>query len=251
MDADGNVDPTPAEYTLARRRPRAAGHDRLGARRPDRQPQRDLRLLRRRAAACSYECALDSADLLALRLAEDLQRPAVRPAHLRGPRARPRRRLASRRSRRYEWSVVELDPPETDDRLRPAGPEHAARPATFAFGSDEPDATFQCALDGAASSRACPVPVRVHRPGRRRAHPPGARGRPVRQRRRDRRRATPGRSTPTRTPPTTTIISGPDATTTLIDASFSFTSEPGATFECSLDAEPFAECTSPRGVHAT
>ena len=51
-----------------------------------------------------------------------------------------------------------------------------------------------------------------------------------------------------RTPPTTEILSGPDAETTLLDASFSFRAnppEPGATFECSLDNEPFSDCTSP------
>ena len=47
------------------------------------------------------------------------------------------------------------------------------------------------------------------------------------------------------TPPVTQILDGPDATTTLVDAGFGFTSEQGATFECSLDGEPFASCSSP------
>ena len=47
------------------------------------------------------------------------------------------------------------------------------------------------------------------------------------------------------TPPVTSFISGPENPTTIVDAAFSFVSEPGATFECSLDDEPFAACTSP------
>jgi hypothetical protein len=48
-------------------------------------------------------------------------------------------------------------------------------------------------------------------------------------------------------PPETTIGSGPAPTTESRDASFSFSaSEPGTTFECSLDGAAFAGCASPR-----
>jgi hypothetical protein len=49
------------------------------------------------------------------------------------------------------------------------------------------------------------------------------------------------------TPPETTIDSGPEAVVTSPNASFAFSSsEPGATFECSLDGAPFGGCTPPR-----
>ena len=47
-------------------------------------------------------------------------------------------------------------------------------------------------------------------------------------------------------PPVTTIDSGPDPTTVSTSATFTFSAnEPGAVFECSLDGEPFAPCSSP------
>jgi len=56
-------------------------------------------------------------------------------------------------------------------------------------------------------------------------------------------------------PPETTIGSGPDAATTNTSATFTFSaSEPGSTFQCSLDTAAFAACTSPRhytGLAAT
>jgi glucose/arabinose dehydrogenase/Ca2+-binding RTX toxin-like protein len=52
---------------------------------------------------------------------------------------------------------------------------------------------------------------------------------------------------PDTTPPQTTIVSGPASPTTETSATFSLaSSEPGSTFECSLDQGPFAACVSPR-----
>jgi hypothetical protein len=48
------------------------------------------------------------------------------------------------------------------------------------------------------------------------------------------------------TPPHTTIHSGPSGPTNDVTATFTFSSEPGATFECSLDGAPFSPCTSPK-----
>ena len=51
---------------------------------------------------------------------------------------------------------------------------------------------------------------------------------------------------PDTTPPTVTIASAPPASTTDTSASFAFSaSEPGVAFECSLDGDAFAACTSP------
>ena len=54
-----------------------------------------------------------------------------------------------------------------------------------------------------------------------------------------------------RTPPETTITSGPSGDTPTGEASFAFTSEAGATFECRIDAAAFASCTSPATVQIT
>ena len=55
---------------------------------------------------------------------------------------------------------------------------------------------------------------------------------------------------PDKTPPTTSITSGPakDSTIGTNTTSFGFSSEPGATFQCKLDAGAFAACTSPTSV---
>ena len=51
---------------------------------------------------------------------------------------------------------------------------------------------------------------------------------------------------PDTTPPETKISSGPSATVVTSSATFAFTSsEPGSTFECSLDGAAFAPCSSP------
>jgi Ca2+-binding RTX toxin-like protein len=47
-------------------------------------------------------------------------------------------------------------------------------------------------------------------------------------------------------PPQTTITSGPGGTTNDPTPTFTFTSEPDATFECKLDSGSYAPCSSPR-----
>jgi calcineurin-like phosphoesterase family protein/PASTA domain-containing protein/Big-like domain-containing protein len=67
----------------------------------------------------------------------------------------------------------------------------------------------------------------------------------------------PSVSTPDTSPPDTTLESGPSGTMSSRNASFTFSAtEPGSTFECSLDAAAFTACSSPRayssltpGVH--
>ena len=48
------------------------------------------------------------------------------------------------------------------------------------------------------------------------------------------------------TAPETTIDSGPSGTITVAEATFAFSSEVGATFECSLDGATYSACTSPK-----
>ena len=52
------------------------------------------------------------------------------------------------------------------------------------------------------------------------------------------------------TAPSTTIDSGPSGLTNDSTPSFEFSSEAGATFECRVDSDPFASCTSPHETTA-
>jgi CSLREA domain-containing protein len=68
--------------------------------------------------------------------------------------------------------------------------------------------------------------------------------------------AVPPTETPSATPtpadvtaPQTTLLSWPDLNSTSTSATFTFTSnEAGATYECALDGEPYADCTTPHQV---
>ena len=135
----------------------------------------------------------------------------------------------------YAWTVTELDPPETTivfgpDPLVPS----VSTSATFAIQSDEPPSTFECNLDNAGFTP-CPDPT-VFTGLADGSHTLAARATDAAGNVDE----TPAEWTWTvaadRTAPVTTILSKPDAETTLVDAGFSFTAnEPGSTFECSLD----------------
>ena len=53
------------------------------------------------------------------------------------------------------------------------------------------------------------------------------------------------------TPPETTIDTGPTGTTSDPTPSFEFSSEPGADFECRVDADSLPSCTSPETIADT
>lgn len=53
------------------------------------------------------------------------------------------------------------------------------------------------------------------------------------------------------TAPETSITSGPSGATKDSTPTFGFSSEPGATFECRVDAAAFAACSGPGGAHTT
>ena len=122
----------------------------------------------------------------------------------------------------------------------PANPSNSTAPS-FSF-TGEAGATFQCALDGAAFA-ACTSP---------RAYSGLAAGSHTFQ---VRQTDTAGNTGPaasftwtvdTTAPAAPTITAGPSGLTNQTSASFSFTGEAGATFQCALDGAAFAACTSPR-----
>jgi thermitase len=121
-------------------------------------------------------------------------------------------------------------------------PEPGARP-NFTFSSSDPQAGFQCSLDGAAFE-SCPGSYETPALG------PGTHTLSV--------RAVDPRgnwdtSPVTRSfavesdPPETRITKSPQRKTDARKATFKFTAdEPGSTFECKVDSKPFVPCTSPR-----
>ena len=137
------------------------------------------------------------------------------------------------------WTV-DLTAPESTITSAPSNPSNVTGPS-FSFSSSEAGSTFQCSLDGAAFG-ACTSP---------RSYSGLAAGSHTFEV-----RATDpaGNTDPTPASHTwtidvaaaeTTITSGPANPTNSTSASFSFTSsEPGSTFQCSLDGAAFGACTS-------
>ncbi|GAA2037039.1 right-handed parallel beta-helix repeat-containing protein [Polymorphospora rubra] len=143
----------------------------------------------------------------------------------------------------YTW-VVALSPPGVPPVTTiSAGPpaQTAARSALFTFFANEPDATFECSLDGAPYA-ACVSPV-FHEdllPG---THEFRVRARDAE----GNLEPTPATRIWTVTgPPVVTLVLAPEAEQTSTTATFAFVAnEPVARFECSLDLAPFTTCVSP------
>src|SRR5918992_1060918 len=143
------------------------------------------------------------------------------------------------------WTVVEPTYPETQIQSGPTDPSTDTS-ATFTFSSTVAGSTFECSLDGAAYA-ACPSPVTFSdltvdtHELLVRAIDPEAEVDP-----------TPAGFTWTIVPPDneapeTTITSGPEDPTNHTDAAIAFSAEPGATYECKLDAGAYTSCASPIG----
>jgi hypothetical protein len=136
------------------------------------------------------------------------------------------------------WTVDTIAP-ETSLDDGPSGLV-ASSAATFTF-SSELGASFECSLDGAAFGP-CVSPATYTTLAE------GAHSFEVRARdalgNTD---ASPASSSWTvdTVAPETTVDTGPSGPTGSAGASFEFSSEPGASFQCSLDGAPFAPCSSP------
>jgi len=129
--------------------------------------------------------------------------------------------------------------PETTITDGPSGPTNDTTP-TFEFTSDQPDATFECRVDGGAWV-ACDSPYTT---GELSSAPHTF----------EVRASDAFNTDPTpairsfvvdATPPETTITDGPTGPTTDTTPTFTFISSEPGTFECSVDGGEFEPCTSP------
>jgi large repetitive protein len=141
----------------------------------------------------------------------------------------------------YTWTVDTVAPQTTISEGPPATTASAS--ARFEFAASEPGSSFECSLDGAAfSTCSSPHAYTGLAAGQHelRVQATDAAGNAD---------ATPASRTWTvdTAAPQTTITEGPPSTTTSTSARFAFAaSEPGSSFECSLDGAAFSACTSPR-----
>lgn len=143
----------------------------------------------------------------------------------------------------YTWTVELPAPGVPPDTTITSGPpaQSPFEEAVFLFTSNEPDATFECSLDG-ASYTSCVSPLEfeeitfgAHELRVRAVDDEGNRD------------PSPAVHPWTRVgPPVVTITAGPEDPTTSTTASFTFgANEPVTGFACSLDLAPFVECASP------
>ncbi|MEO8701960.1 MAG: LamG domain-containing protein [Kofleriaceae bacterium] len=193
-----------------------------------------------------FECALDGATFTGCESNDSLG-PIGDGPHTFSVRARDRSGNADATPSSYSWSV-DTSTPDTTLVSGPSGPT-ASADATFTFVSPDAGAgaTFTCSIDSTAFV-ACTSP-RTYVGLAAGAHTFAVRVRDA-----------VGNMDPTPataswivdvTAPSTTITGGPTGLVSQTSASFTFTaSEAGSTFECKLDAEAFAACTSPKSYLA-
>ena len=131
-------------------------------------------------------------------------------------------------------------PPDTTVLSGPSGTTSDATP-TFTYSSDDPDATFECRVDSAlfaACGAEYTAPQLTDGPHTFEVRAIGADGVDPSPAARSFTVAT--------VAPDTSITGGPSGTTGDLTPTFAFTAtEPGATFECRVDAAAFTSCTSP------
>ena len=141
--------------------------------------------------------------------------------------------------------TIDTDAPETTIDGGPAGPTTDSTP-TFDLGADEPDASFECRVDGGAYA-ACDAPFTTERLA------DGEHTLEVRSTdRAGNSDATPASRTFTvdTDPPNTTITSGPAGQVADPAPTFEFSAAAGDRFECRVDDGPFASCSSPHTTAA-
>ncbi|HEX2110140.1 MAG TPA: Ig-like domain-containing protein [Gaiellaceae bacterium] len=188
----------------------------------------------------TFECALDGAAFTACTSSQTYSGLAA-GSHSFEVRATDAAGNTDASPAAYTW-VVDLSPPETTITAGPADPSSSAA-ASFTFTASEAGSMFACSLDGAPFA-ACASPKSYA------GLAPGLHTFEV--------QATDPAGNTDASPalyswtvdlsaPETTITEAPPTPTGSTSASFSFAaSEPGTTFECSLDGAGFSACESPR-----
>src|SRR5215213_2862693 len=137
------------------------------------------------------------------------------------------------------WTV-DTTPPDTKIVSNPSALTNSAS-ASFEFSSTEPGSSFQCKVDS-GTYESCTSPKSLtglgDGPHTFSVKATDAAGNTD---------TSPASTTWTvdATAPETTIDSGPSGTISVADATFAFSSEEGATFECRLDGAAYSACTSP------
>ncbi|MCP3102812.1 Ig-like domain-containing protein [Myxococcus sp. K15C18031901] len=190
----------------------------------------------------TYECSLDGAAFAACTNPVTFTSLA-QGSHTLQVRARDAAGNVDATPATRTWTVDTVAPDTSFVGTPP--PSTNSTSATFNFGSNESNVTYECRLDGGAFV-ACTNPVTFTSLAQ------GNHTLEVRARDAagnvDATPATYTWSIDT-TPPDTVLSGGPTGTTSATTASFTFTAtESPATFECSLDGAPYAACTSPRSL---
>ena len=188
----------------------------------------------------TFECALDGAAFAACASPQSSSGLAV-GAHTFQVRAVDAAGNRDATPAEHAWTISAPQPPETTIDSKPATLTNSAA-ASFTFSSSETGSTFECQLDTAAFA-ACTSPKSYSgladgaHTFQVRAIDSGGTADP-----------SPASYTWTvdTTAPDTTLTSTPANPSINSSASFAFSSESGATFECKMDGGSFAACTSPK-----
>jgi MYXO-CTERM domain-containing protein len=235
-DAVGNLDATPASFSWTID---VTGPDTtLTSTPPDRLNQTHITFtFVSNDAAASFECSLNGATFV----------PCTSPAffdnlapgvHTFRVRAHDAAGNVDATPASASWTI-DLTVPDTTLTSAPSSPSNQTS-ATFSFSTTEDGAIFECALDGSTFDLcSSPLTVRslVEGPHVLRVRARDAAGNVD---------ATPASHSweVDLTAPETTLSVTPANPTRQTDATFAFSSEAGATFECSLDGAAFTACTS-------
>jgi hypothetical protein len=140
----------------------------------------------------------------------------------------------------YTWTIVGTAPPTPTFDATPSDPSSSTT-ATFSFSDTQPGVSFECSLDG-ASYDACISPASLSGLAQ------GSHTFRVRARDSGGNLSASQSYTWTvdTTAPSESITSKPPNPSDSTSPSFSFSADESVTFECSLDGDVYAACTSPK-----
>ncbi|WP_375770300.1 Ig-like domain-containing protein [Archangium gephyra] len=237
-DAAGNVDPTPETYTWTV--DLTPPETTIVSGPPARTNATSATFDFSSETGATFECSLDGAAFTSCADPVTFTGLTAERLYTLQVRARDTAGNVDPTPETYSWTV-DLTPPDTVIDSGPSSPT-ASTSATFDFSSPEAGVSFVCRLDAAPDFTPCTDPATFTGLG------DGAHRLEVSA------VDAAGNMDPTPavylwtvdiTAPDTTIVSGPPSLTNATSATFDFSSEAGATFECSLDGAAFTSCTDP------